>query len=432
MLAVVRRGPFRHPWFARFTVSVGLGSVGDEITRLALPLIALELTHSLGAAATLRVMQMVPYVLFGAFAGALIDRAEKRTLLIVADVVRAAATVAVPLSAILGVFSLELLYAIAFLLGTVEVFWGITADFSVVPALVERNELTEANAAYLGADRVARIIGPALGGVAIAAFGTANALWISALTYIPTVFVFALMPRVYETEAPSSPLTVGNVRDEVAEGFRGIFENRILASLLVLMFVTNLGNAGLQTLLIYVLSEEHRVDAATIGIALSLSGVAQIMGSVAAPRIAKGRPLGHTMLWVVVIGSIGPLLAAVVRDWRLVVASIAVRQTSWAAHIVYVFLPRQREVPPHLRGRVNGAFRTIILVANASSPALLSWIQGAASSQAAFATAAALGFLGAAITWFSPLRAYDIREREELEALEPAAEREAEDETADV
>lgn len=426
------RGPFRHKWFARFTAAVGLGSVGEEITRLAMPLMALELTHSLAAAATLRVMQMIPYVLFGAFAGALIDRAEKRTLLIVTDVVRAIVTAAVPLSAILGVFSLELLYAAAFAMGTLEVIWGITTDFSVVPALVERNELTEANAAYLGADRVARIVGPALGGLAIGAFGTANALWLSALTYVPTVVVFVLMPAVYETEAPSTPLTIRNVGGEVAEGFRGIFESRILASLLVLMFVTNLGNAGLQTLLIYVLSEEHGVDAATIGLALSLSGVAQIMGSIAAPRLAKGRPLGHTMLWVVVVGSIGPLLAALARDWRLVVAAIAVRQTSWAAHIVYVFLPRQREVPPRLRGRVNGAFRTIILVANASSPVLLSWIQGAASSQAAFAAAAGLGFLGAAITYFSPLRAYDIREREELEATMPAAEREAEDATADV
>jgi hypothetical protein len=139
------------------------------------------------------------------------------------------------------------------------------------------------------------------------------------------------------------------------------------------------------------------------------------------------------MLWVVLVGSAGPMLAAIARDWRLIVASIAIRQTSWAAHIVYVFLPRQREVPPHLRGRVNGAFRTIILVANASSPALLSVIQGAASSSVAFAAAGALGVLGAAITYFSPLRGYDIREApEELAAVEPVAEREAEDETADV
>ena len=77
----------------------------------------------------------------------------------------------VPLSVSVGWFSLELLYAVAFLLGTVEVLWGVTADFSVLPSLVEEHELTTANAAYLGADRGARVIGPLLGGTTIAALG---------------------------------------------------------------------------------------------------------------------------------------------------------------------------------------------------------------------------------------------------------------------
>lgn len=431
MLRDVLRGPLRHKWFARFVGGVTLGSIGEEVARLAMPLLALELTHSLAVAATLRVVQFVPYILFGAFAGALIDRAEKRTLLIAADALRILVTAAVPLSVLFGVFSLELLYAIAFVLGALEVVWAITTDFSVVPALVDRSELTEANAAYLGADRVARIVGPALGGLAIATFGSANALWLSAVAYIPTIAVFLRMPPVYETGRANAPFTAGNIKNEVAEGFRGIFESKILRSLLVLMFISNLGSAGLQTLLIYVLSEEYRVDAAAIGIALSLSGAMQILGSIGAPRIARGRPLGQTMLWVVVVGSLGPLLAAVARDWRLLVAAIAVRQTSWAAHIVYVYLPRQREVPPHLRGRVNGAFRTIVIVANASSPALLSAIQGVAGSPAAFAAAGAFALVAALVTYFSPLRHYDIRDREELEAVEPVAEREAEDEAAD-
>ncbi len=80
-----------------------------------------------------------------------------------------------------GVFSIELLYGLGFLLGTIEVIYGVTTDFSVVPALVQPEELTSANAAYLGIDQAARIVGPTLGGIAMAAFGTANAMWIAAL-----------------------------------------------------------------------------------------------------------------------------------------------------------------------------------------------------------------------------------------------------------
>ena len=79
-----------------------------------------------------------------------------------------------------GVFSIELLYGIGFLLGSAEVLWGVTTDFSVLPSLVEEHELTDANAIFLAADRAARIVGPTLGSFAIAAIGNVSAMWIAA------------------------------------------------------------------------------------------------------------------------------------------------------------------------------------------------------------------------------------------------------------
>src|SRR5439155_23684914 len=61
----MRLGPLRHPWFAAFSGSVGLGGLGDEVARLALPLLILDLTHSIAAAAALRLVQALPYVFFG-------------------------------------------------------------------------------------------------------------------------------------------------------------------------------------------------------------------------------------------------------------------------------------------------------------------------------------------------------------------------------
>jgi len=411
----VRTGPFRHRWFNLFVGSVGLGSIGSEVAHLAMPLLVLDLTQSLGAAALLRVVQMVPYVFFGALAGALIDRVDKRRLLIVCDVLSAALMTIVPLSVTLGAFSLELLYVVAFLLGTVEVLWGVTADFSVLPSLVEEHELTAANAAYLGADRGARVIGPLLGGTTIAALGggvaaDAAVLWIAAFAYLPTFVVFLRMPPLLERSHVTASLTPANVAREVGQGFSFIWRSPILRALCVLMFVSNLGGVGIQTLLLFVLKVEQGLDAATIGLALSLTGVLTIAGSVGAPLLARGRPLGQTMLGVVTFAALASVAAAFARDWRLLVAAVAARQTAWAAHIVYVFVPRQREVPASLRGRVNGSFRTIILIANASSPALLSWIQAVAGSPAAFSVAGACMAVAVGVTYFSPLRAYDIRE----------------------
>src|SRR5947207_4207879 len=120
----MRLGPLRHPWFAAFSGSVGLGGLGDEVARLALPLLILDLTHSIAAAAALRLVQALPYVFFGGILGVLIDRADKRKLLIACDALSVALTLTIPISVAVGVFSLNLLYFIGFLLGTVEVAWG--------------------------------------------------------------------------------------------------------------------------------------------------------------------------------------------------------------------------------------------------------------------------------------------------------------------
>ena len=86
----VRLGPLRHKWFAAFPGAIGLGGLGDEVARLALPLLILDLTHSIAAAAALRLVQALPYVFFGGILGVLIDRADKRRLLIGCDLLSVA------------------------------------------------------------------------------------------------------------------------------------------------------------------------------------------------------------------------------------------------------------------------------------------------------------------------------------------------------
>jgi predicted MFS family arabinose efflux permease len=419
----MRLGPLRHPWFAAFTGSVGLGGLGDEVARLALPLLILDLTHSIAAAATLRLALSLPYVFFGGIAGVLIDRADKRKLLIACDALSVVLTLAIPLSVTAGVFSLNLLYVIGFLLGTVEVAWGVTTDFSVIPALVRPDELTNANAAFFGFDRAARVLGPTIGGFAIAAFGTANAMYIAALAFVPTLFIFVLMPPIYDVDRPTAPVTAANIGREMAEGFGFVWRSQILRWLLVLMFICNLGQQGVQTLVLYVLREEHRLDEVTIGLALSFAGAVTVLASFIAPRLARGRPLGHTLLGSVASAGVIVALMALARDWRLIVGGFAARETAWMSFIIYAFVPRQREVPARIRGRANGAFRTIVLMSNSFSAPFLSFVVVAASSSVAFGVAGASALLAVAVTYFTPLRNYNLNEppADERAEMEPTA-----------
>ena len=73
--------------------------------------------------------------------------------------------------------------------------------------------------------------------------------------------------------------------------------------LAVLMFIANLGGMGVQTLVLYVLREENGLSEITIGIALSIAGAVTILSSFIAPRVARGRPLGHSILGSVTVAS---------------------------------------------------------------------------------------------------------------------------------
>jgi predicted MFS family arabinose efflux permease len=235
--------------------------------------------------------------------------------------------------------------------------------------------------------------------------------------------VFFLMPPIYDQHRPTAAITARNIATEMADGFRFVFQNRVLRWLLVLMFIANLGQQGIQTLLLYVLREENGLDEVTIGLALSLAGAVTVLASFIAPRIARGRPLGHSLLGSAAAAGVIVSLMALARDWRLIVAGFAARETAWMGFIIYAFVPRQREVPAHIRGRANGAFRTLVLISNSFSAPFLSFVVAIASSSTAFAVAGASALIAVVVTYFTPLREYNLNEPQDREnaLVEPAA-----------
>ena len=122
---------------------------------------------------------------------------------------------------------------------------------------------------------------------------------------------------------------------------------------------------------------------------------------------AKGS--GNSSIWSIVVSGVAVACSALTGDWRLITAGFTAREIAWQLFIIYAFIPRQR-VPAHLRGRANGAFRTIVLISNSASPAVLSGIVVVASSAVAFAVAGALAFAAAGVAALTPLRDYAARE----------------------
>jgi hypothetical protein len=127
--------------------------------------------------------------------------------------------ITIPLSAIFGFFSRAVPLRDRFPPRHGRGALGVTTDFKRLPALVDEHELTEANSIFFAADRAARVIGPTLGGIAIAAMGSIGAMWIAALAFIPTLAIFWRMPPVFNITPAERPLIRQKCQREIGEGF---------------------------------------------------------------------------------------------------------------------------------------------------------------------------------------------------------------------
>ena len=186
--------------FTRLWAAHVASGAGTAITTVALPLAAvlvLEATPPqmglLAAAASL------PNLLFGLVAGVWVDRFRRRPILVWADVGRALLLASIPAAAWLGQLSFLHLWIVTFAAGALTVFFQIAA-ISLLPALVQKRDLVEANSRLSTSDALLAIAGPAAAGGLVQLLGAARVILIDAVSYLLSVLA---LNGVSEDEAGS-------------------------------------------------------------------------------------------------------------------------------------------------------------------------------------------------------------------------------------
>ena len=177
-------GSWRHGDFRRLWAGQTISQFGSQVTLLALPLVAAVLLEaSPFEMGLLAALEMAPFLLVGLPAGVWVDRWPRRPVLIVGDVGRALVLASVPLAYVLGRLSLPQLYLVAFVSGTLTVFFDV-AYMSYLPSLMTRDRLVEGNSKLETTRAAAQIGGPGLAGVLIQAFSAPVAIAADAVSFV--------------------------------------------------------------------------------------------------------------------------------------------------------------------------------------------------------------------------------------------------------
>jgi MFS family permease len=283
---LLRRPPFRRYWSAQ-TVSL----FGDQISGLAIPLVAV-LTTGAGAAQMgyLTAAGLLPSLLFSMLAGAWVDGvAHKRRLMVLADAGRAVALTAVPALWWTGTLTLPLLYATTFVAGTLSVLFEV-ARSSLFVTLVERPDYIEANTLLNGARAMSTVAGPSIGGLLVQALGAPVALLGDVLSYVASALFLGRTPAT--ERLPAEPRR----KFDIGGGLRIIGHSPNLRHLLLGSTTLNLFNYMFAALFVLYVTTVLHVHAGTLGLVLGAGAFGGLLGAALTGRLARRFGIGRTLL----------------------------------------------------------------------------------------------------------------------------------------
>ncbi|MFX1534032.1 MAG: MFS transporter, partial [Promethearchaeota archaeon] len=205
--------PFQHREYAKLWFAQLVNNVGNQFTFLALQFLVYSLTRSTFAMGVLAIVQTIPMITIGPYAGVLVDRYDRKTIMSISNLVQAFWLFCIPLTGILlGVESSErvlLIFPLAFLMGAVNRFFFPSRGASI-PKLVPKEDLLAANSLSAATYQLSALIGPVTAGVFVGLFSYDMAFYIDMLGFLISAILIIgirtnLRPERLETPT-SSPV----------------------------------------------------------------------------------------------------------------------------------------------------------------------------------------------------------------------------------
>ncbi|MCO1596936.1 MFS transporter [Micromonospora sp. RHAY321] len=294
--------------FRTFWIGQTISQFGDRISELALPLIAVSLLAATPAqVSVLTALIWLPNLL-GLFLGAWVDqRTHKRRLLIIADLVRAAVLLSLPVAYLLGAVTLTQLYLVALLTGAGAVLFAMAHQAFFV-ALVPRSAYVDATSKLSMSRAVSFVAGPAVGGGLVQALTAPVAVVVDAVSFLGSALLIGRIPVTETPPPPRQSSTLGLVRDGLVLVLRHPVLRAALGCTSTVNFFTFISTA----LLVLYASRDLGLSAGAIGIAFGAGAVGGLAGAALAPRVSRAIGLGRTAMIGVVLFPAPLALAALV------------------------------------------------------------------------------------------------------------------------
>jgi MFS family permease len=346
------------PSFRSFWIGQTVSLFGDQVSLLAVPLLAVLVLH---ADATemgyLTAAMLAPNLLFSLHFGAWVDRrGRRRQAMIAADIGRAALLASIPFAYAVDALTFAQLLVVGFLVGTLSVLFFVSYS-TLFTALVPRDRYVEANQLMHGSRAFSFVAGPSAGGALVQVFSAPVAVVADSASYVVSAF---FLSRISAAEPPTELAERGHLRG----GARFIRRTPLLLASLISTATINLFNFVFFALFILYATRDLHVRPGTLGVVLGAGAIGGLIGSVLTGRIARRLGIGPAF----VVGSFlfpAPLvlvpLAGGPKPLVLALLFLAEFGSGFGVMILDITFGsiQQALVPDRLRARVSGAYMVV-------------------------------------------------------------------------
>jgi MFS family permease len=346
--------------FARFWAGSTISQFGDRISELALPLIAVVTLSATPTEVGLLTAAIWTPNLLSLLVGSWVDRrTHRKRLLIIADIVRAAILLSLPLAHWFGVVTLGQLFVVAALGGGGQVLFS-AAYQSFYVSLVDRDRYVDANSKLSISSSASQIAGPAIGGFLIQVLTAPVAVLIDAVSFVCSAFVISSI----ETEPAPVEKASSSLLADARAGLRYVLAHPYLRASLACVTTVNFFTFMAQALVVLFATRALGLSSGMIGLAFGIGALGGLGGALIAPRLSIRYGTGRMICVGAVLfpAPIGVAAFAGGSPWRVLIVVSAVQAAS-AAGVMFLDINlnalQTTVTADHMRSRMVGVFGTI-------------------------------------------------------------------------
>lgn len=359
MWATLRQRNFSLLWFAGL-----ISYIGNWMLYIALPIAVYELTESTLAVSLMLIANIVPSIVIGSVAGVFVDRWERKHTMVIINLLLAVSIL--PLLLVHSADGLWLVFIVRLVQSTLNQFFT-PAEGAMLPQLVDQQYLVPANALNSLNNSLARLIGPALGGIIAAAVGLGGIVVIDALTYLIAAGLLALISVTSKPQPPSDNAVslramLTKVKQDWLNGLHFIQSRPVVRLLIICIAISSVGEGIMGTLFVPFVKDVLHGEAVHIGWLMSAQAVGSLLGGVVIGWIGvRTQPQRLLGVGAVLIG----IIDLMIFNYSVFFPGVLVAMTLFivvgipvVALITGYDTLLQSSVEDGFRGRVLGAFGT--------------------------------------------------------------------------